>query len=101
MEISKHKLKNFLAEKVACNLLQQNEEDLFNHIRYDGIKGFEQYGDAELFAMLQETIPEFQLVGLQKTDNNSFFLEVDKKHGKNEQDIKVDIIRIIQMKMLV
>ena len=100
MEISKYKLKNYLAEKVANNLLQKEEEDLYQFIRYDGVKGFEQYTDDELFKMLQETIPEFNLVECTKTDNNNFYLKVRSDHDMSNNDIVIDITRIIQMKML-
>jgi len=100
MVISKYKLKNFLAETVAANLLQTSEDKLFHLIRYDGIKGFEKYSDGELFVFLTETIPEFEFAECEKIDNNNFYLAVKKEHNNNAEDLKVDITRIIQMKML-
>lgn len=100
MIISKYKLKNFLAEIVANNILQTNEEELFKIIRYDGIKGFEQYNDEELFNVLNDIIPEFRLTECVKIDNNNFHIGIKKEHAMNEEDIKIDITRIIQMKML-
>ncbi len=100
MIISKHKLKNFLAERVTNNLVQTSDEELYNYVRYDGIKGFEQYNDRELFSLLQETIPEFELVKIDKTDNNHYYLVVKSKHKSNADDIMIDIKRLIQMKML-
>ena len=100
MIVSKYKLRNFLAEKLTGNFLQINEEDLFNFIRYDGIKGLEQYDDEELFKTLKEAIPEFDLTHIDKKDNNNFYLQVKKEHMDNAKDIEVDITRIIQMKML-
>jgi len=100
MIISKHKLKNFLAEKITYNLLQASEKDVYSIIRYDGIKGFEQYNDEELYNLLKEIIPEFDLTECNKVDNNNFYLEIKNDHKNNINDIEVDIKRIIQMKML-
>ena len=100
MIISKFKLKNYLAETLANNILHASEEKLFDLIRYDGIKGFENYSDRELLDMLTEMVPEFKLTNCEKYDNNSLFLSIKKEYEANADDIKIDITRIIQMKML-
>lgn len=100
MNISKFKLRNFLADRVTQNLSQAQEKDLYEFIRYEGIKGLEDYSDKELFILLQESIPEFELIKVKKSDNNNYYLEVKAEHKENADDIEIDIKRIIQMKML-
>lgn len=100
ISISKYKLRNFLAERATANILQADENDLFNVIRYDGIKGYEQIDEKELFEQLVNALPEFKLTEYIGTDNNHLFVSVKKDYDKSEDDILVDVTRIIQMKML-
>ena len=100
LTISKYKLKNFLAERAVANILQAEKSEVFDLIRYDGITGFERTSDKELFKILIKSVPEFQLTECNETDNNHLFISVKKEYMKNEEDIIIDITRIIQTKML-
>lgn len=101
ISLSKYKIKNYLTQHMVSNILQAEEDDLFNLIRYDGIKGFEQLDDTELFEVLAKTIPEFELLSCSSIDNNHLLLSVKKEYAKNEDDIMVDVTRISQIKMFI
>ncbi|HEY4788213.1 MAG TPA: hypothetical protein VIH57_19300 [Bacteroidales bacterium] len=97
--LSRNKLKNFLSERLTKEVIQMNEERIFSLIRYEGIGGFGKISDNDLFVRLVEAIPEFQLIKLVKTDQNNLIITVKDEYSETEEDILVDITRIIQMKL--
>ena len=99
VNISKSNIKDYLAEKLAKSLLQTEENEVINHIRNEGIVGFEKMSDKELFDRLVSSIPEFELMEFISSDEDHLILSVKEEYNKGEEDILVDITRIIQMKL--
>ena len=97
--LSRNKIKNFLSERLTQTVLQTNEETIFSMIRYEGIGGYAKISDNDLFVQLVESIPEFQLLRLINSDQNHIIVSVKSDHAATEEDILIDITRIIQMKL--
>jgi hypothetical protein len=97
--LSRNKIKNFLAERLTNEVIQLNEEKIFSLIRYEGIGGFGKISDNDLFVRLVEAIPEFQLLKLLSADQNNLIVAIKDEFTENEDDILIDITRIIQMKL--
>jgi len=97
--LSRNKVKNFLAERLTGEIIQLNEERIFSLIRYEGIGGFGKMSDNDLFVRLVEAIPEFQLIKLISTDQNNLVVSIKDEFAQTEEDILIDITRIIQMKL--
>jgi len=97
--LSRNKVKNFLSEQLTSEIIQLDEEKIFSLIRYEGIGGFGKMSDNDLFVRLVETIPEFQLIKLINADQNNIIVSIKDEFSENEDDILVDITRIIQMKL--
>ena len=97
--LSRNKIKNFLSERMTNEVIQLNEEKIFSLIRYEGIGGFGKISDNDLFVRLVEAIPEFQLIRLVDADDNHLIVSIKEEFSETEDDIMVDITRIIQMKL--
>ncbi len=99
INLSRNKVKNFLSEQVTQQILQMNEERIFSLIRYEGIGGFGKMSDNDIFVLLIETIPEFQLLQPIRADENFIILSIKPEYTNTEEEILVDITRIIQLKL--
>jgi len=99
LTISRNKIKNFLAECLTQQVLQMNEERIFSMIRYEGIGGFGKISDNDLFVLLVEIIPEFRLLRLVNADDNHIMVSLKEEYADTEEEILVDITRIMQMKL--
>lgn len=99
VKISKDRVKDFLAERLTFNVLQESEDNLLLIIRNEGLGGFDKMDDNELFTNLITAIPEFQLLQLVGGDDENLLVSVKSDLKKTEDDILVDITRIIQMKL--
>jgi len=97
--LSRNKIKNFLAECLTHDIIQLDEEKIFSMIRYEGIGGFGKISDNDLFVRLVEIIPEFKLLQLVKADQNHLFVSLKEEYAEKEEEILIDITRIIQMKL--
>lgn len=97
--LSRNKIKNYLAENLTSQVLQMDEERIFSLIRYEGLGGFSKISDNDLFVRLVELIPEFQLIRLINADQNHIIVSVKEEYNDTEDEILVDITRIIQMKL--
>jgi hypothetical protein len=97
--LSRNKIKNFLAECLTHDVIQMDEEKIFSMIRYEGIGGFGKISDNDLFVRLVETIPEFKLLRLVNTDQNHIIVSLKDEYTEKEEEILIDITRIIQMKL--
>ncbi len=97
--LSRNKVKNFLSERLTQKVLQTNEETIFSMIRYEGIGGYAKLSDTDLFVQLVEALPEFQLLQLINSDQNHIIVSVKTEFENTEDDILIDITRIIQMKL--
>lgn len=98
--LSRNKIKNYLSENLTAQVLQMDEEHIFSLIRYEGIGGFSKISDNDLFVRLVENIPEFQLIRLITADQNHIIVCVKDEFANSEEDILIDITRIIQMKLI-
>jgi len=97
--LSRNKIKNYLSERLTQKVLQTNEETIFSMIRYEGIGGFGKISDTDLFVQLVDSLPEFQLLQLINSDQNHIIVTVKSDFENTEDDILIDITRIIQMKL--
>ena len=97
--LSRNKIKNFLSESLTQQVLQMNEERIFSLIRYEGIGGFGKMSDNDMFVLLVETIPEFRLLRLVNADDNHIIVSLKEEYADTEDDILIDITRLIQMKL--
>jgi hypothetical protein len=97
--LSRNKIKNYLSERLTQKVLQTNEETIFSMIRYEGIGGFGKISDTDLFVQLVDSLPEFQLLQMINSDLNHIILTVKTDFENTEDDILIDITRIIQMKL--
>ncbi|MBN1184190.1 MAG: hypothetical protein JXB49_18010 [Bacteroidales bacterium] len=97
--ISKERVKDFLAERLTFNVLQENEDNLYMIIRNEGLGGFNKMSDQELYENLLMAIPEFQLITLIRGDSTNLIAQVKPEYKDTEEDILIDIHRIIQMKL--
>lgn len=97
--IQKNKVKNFIAEKLTQQVLQLDEHKIYSLIRYEGLGGFNKISDGDLFVKLVELIPEFKLIKILRSDSENFVLILKDEFEEKEEEILVDINRIIQMKL--
>ena len=97
--LSRNKIKNFLSERLTQKVLQTNEETIFSMIRYEGVGGYSKISDNDLFVQLVEAIPEFQLLKLMNSDQNHIIVSLKPDFENSEDDILIDITRIIQLKL--
>jgi hypothetical protein len=96
---SKNKVKNFLAERLTQQVLQLDEHRIYSRIRYEGIGGYNKISDGDLFVQLVEAIPEFQLLMILGSDDENLKTSLKEEYAAKEDEILIDIQRIIQMKL--
>jgi hypothetical protein len=94
----KNKVRNFLAERLTQEVLQLDEHRIYSLIRYEGMGGFNKISDGDLFVKLVEAIPEFKLLRILKSDNDNLITVLKDEYLEKEDEILVDIIRVIQTK---
>ncbi len=97
IQISKNRVKEYLAEKLAKNVLQSEISDLVLVLRYNALGGFEFLSDDDLFENLIVAIPELELVHLVKSDDNFLYLGVKPQNKDEEEAIIIDIQKILQI----
>jgi hypothetical protein len=97
IQISKNRVREYLAEKLAKNVLQSEVSDLVLVLRYNALGGFEFLSDEDLFENLLAALPELELVRLIKSDENYLYLSVKPQNKEEEEDILNDIKKIIQL----
>jgi hypothetical protein len=97
--LPKNKVKNFLADRLTQEVLQLDEHRIFSLIRYEGIGGFNKMSDNELFVKLVDIVPEFQLIKIIRADNDNLTICLKDEYLDKEDEILIDINRIIQMKL--
>jgi hypothetical protein len=95
----KNKVKDFLAERLTQEVLQLDEHRIYSLIRYEGMGGFSKISDGDLFVKLVEAIPEFKLLKILRSDVDNIIICLKDDYIDKEDDILVDINRIIQMKL--
>lgn len=97
IQISKNRVKEYLAEKLAKNVLQSEISDLVLVLRYNALGGFEFLSDEDLFENLIVAMPELELVNLVKSDDNFLYLGVKPQNKDEEEAIIIDIQKILQI----
>ena len=97
IQLSKNRVKDFLSEKLAKNILQSELSDLVLVIRFNALGGFEFLSDEDLFENLLAIVPELELVRLVNADDNFLYLGVKKQNLDDEEDILKDVRKIIQI----
>ncbi|HPD95152.1 MAG: hypothetical protein H6537_11650 [Bacteroidales bacterium] len=95
--VSKSRVRNYLAEKLAKNVLKADEEDLIMVLRYNALGGFEFLPDDDLFENFNISMPELDFVEMVSSDDEFLHLAVKKEHKDEEDAILVDIKRILQI----
>ena len=96
--ISISRAKDFLAKRLVRNMLQIEEEELYNLIRYESVGGFERMTNEEVFSHLVEIFPEFKFIKYIGATKNLIEVGVKEEYLQSESGIMTDIARIIQMK---
>src|SRR5271157_2561391 len=96
--ISISRAKDFLAKRLVRNMLQIEEEELYNLIRYESVGGFERMTNEEVFSHLVEIFPEFKFIKYKGATKNLIEVGVKEEYLQSESGIMTDIARIIQMK---
>lgn len=97
IQISKNRVKEYLAEKLAKNVLQSEISDLVLVLRFNALGGFEFLSDEDLFENLIVALPELELVNLAKSDDNFLYLTVKPQNKEEEEDIIIDIQKAVQL----
>ena len=96
--ISISRAKDFLAKRLVRNMLQVEEEELYNLIRYESVGGFEQMTNQQIFSHLVDIFPEFKFIQCVSETKNLIEVGVKEEFAQSENGIMTDIARIIQMK---
>lgn len=97
IQISKNRVREYLAEKLAKNVLQSEVGDLALVLRYNALGGFEILSDGDLYENLLASLPELELVYLERSDENYLYLGVKTQNKDEEDDILTDIKKILQL----
>ncbi len=97
IQVSKNRVREYLAEKLAKNVLQSEISDLVLVLRFNALGGFEFLSDEDLFENLIVAIPELDLLQLAKSDDNYLYLGVKPQNKEEEDDIIIDIQKILHI----
>lgn len=97
LKMSKNRARDFLAEKLAQNIIQSDLEDLISVLRYNALGGFERLDDFDLFENLVAALPELELVFLAETDEHSLYVAVKPEYKNEEEAILIDMKKTIQI----
>jgi hypothetical protein len=89
VQISKSRLKEYLAERLAKNVLKSEISDLVLVLRYNALGGFEFLSDEDLFENLVAAHSELDLLILAKSDENYLYLGL-KTQGLEDEDKLID-----------
>lgn len=96
--ISISRAKDFLARRLVHNILQIEEDELYMLIRYESVGGFEKMTNEEVFMHLEKIFPEFRFIHLMGATKNLLEVAVKEEFLQSENEIMIDIGRIIQLK---
>ncbi|BDX39304.1 hypothetical protein CYCD_26590 [Tenuifilaceae bacterium CYCD] len=95
--ISKSRIRNYLSEKLAKNILKSDEEDLILVLRYNALGGFEFLSDDDLFENFSASLPEMDFVEMVGSDDSHIHLAVKSQHRDEEDAILIDVKRTLQI----
>jgi hypothetical protein len=97
IQLSKNRVRDFLSEKLAKNILQSELNDLVLVLRFNALGGFEFLSDEDLFENLLAVVPELDLVRLVNSDDYFLYLGVKMQNIDEEEEILVDVRKIVQV----
>ena len=97
ISISKSRVRDYLAQKLANNIINAEIEDLLIVLRYNALGGFEFLSDEDLFENFAAAIPELHFVEMIDTDDEMLYLAVKAEHAADAQEILVDVRRALQI----
>ncbi len=97
LNISKNRARDYLAEKLAKNIIDSELEDLISVLRYNALGGFEYLDDFDLFENLVAALPELELVFLAEADEHYLLVAVKPTYRKDEEAILIDVRKVIQV----
>ncbi len=97
LKISKNRVRDFLAEKLARSIIQSELDDLVSVLRYNALGGYERLDDFDLFENLVAALPELELVFMAETDEHYFYIAVKPDYKNEEEAILVDMRKVIQV----
>jgi hypothetical protein len=97
LKISKNRARDFLAEKLARNIMITELEDLISVFRYNSLGGYEQLDDFDLFENLVAALPELELVFLAETDEHFLYVSVKPSFKNEEEAILIDVRKVIHI----
>ncbi len=95
--ISKSRVRNYLSEKLAKNVLKSDENDLILVLRYNALGGFEFLSDEDLFENFNSSLPEIDFVQMVGSDETHLHLAVKPEHKDEEDAILIDVKRALQI----
>lgn len=95
--VSKSRVRDFLATKLAHNIVDAEIEDLVLVLRYNALGGFEFLSDEDLFENFAISLPELAFMELANADDQYINLSVRKEHIDDEDNILIDIRRRLQI----
>jgi hypothetical protein len=97
IQISKNRIREYLAERLANRLLQSEVSDLVLVFRYNALGGFEFLSDSDLFEYLVSIHPELDLLMLTKSDELYLYLGVKSQNIQDEEFILNDLRKVIHL----
>ncbi len=97
LKISKSRARDFLAERIAKNILKSEIEELIAVLRYNSLGGYERLDDFDLFENLVAALPELELLFLVETDEHSLYVAVKPKYKAEEEAVLTDMKKTIQV----
>ena len=97
ISISKSRVRDYLAQKLANNIINAEIDDLLIVLRYTALGGFEFLSDEDLYENFAAAVPELHFVELVDSDDDVLILGVKAEHADDAQEIMVDIRRALQI----
>ena len=97
IQLSKNRVRDYLSEKLAKNLIHSDLEDLVLVLRYNALGGYEFLSDSDLFEYLLASLPELELVRLVNADEDYLYLGVKPENIDDEDAIIKDVNKTIQL----
>lgn len=95
--ISKNRVRDYLAERLARRVLQTDVNDLILVLRFTPLGGLEYLSDEDLLEQLISVHPELNLMTIVGSNGDTLKLSVREENAAEEADILVDVKRIFQV----
>ncbi|MBN1989860.1 MAG: hypothetical protein JW783_10725 [Bacteroidales bacterium] len=95
--ISKNRVRDYLAERLARRVLQTDVNDLILVLRFTPLGGLEFLSDEDLLEQLISVHPELSLMTIAGSSDDILQISVRSENAADEADILVDVKRIFQV----